>query len=118
MWQGSLTRERLNKIVCLLFSVSECLRARRNGRNYSSLDTLFYVRKLRTRELSGLLKYLQLASDGAANGPEFQSSILFIKLSPITKSLHKAIIFVLSRPSLRRALILIMPEAVKNEDIS
>lgn len=63
------------------------------------------MRRLRTRVLSGLLKYLQLASNGAANGPQFLCSVLFIKLSPITNSLHITPIFVLSRASLRRALI-------------
>lgn len=57
------------------------------------------------RVLSGLLKNLQLASNRAANGPQFLCSILFIKLSPIIKSLRKTPIFVLSRASLRRVLI-------------
>ena len=63
------------------------------------------MRRLRMRVLNGLLKYLQLASNGAANGPQFLCSILFIKLSPITKSLRKTPIFVLSRASLRSVLI-------------
>ena len=63
------------------------------------------MRRLRMRVLSGLLKNLQLASNRAANGPQFLCSILFIKLSPIIKSLRKTPIFVLSRASLRRVLI-------------
>lgn len=81
------------------------LRLRRDCRNYLTLHISFYMRRLRMRVLSGLLKYLQLVSDGAANGPQFLCSIFFIKLSPITKSLRKTPIFVLSRASLRRALI-------------